>query len=1040
MTKVGTFTATITLEHSTKQDATIRNCDFELTAKTVENLTFSKRSKAFATGGSFSVADILAGVQGNKTGFTIKSITDLSSNIVTISSSKTLDFKNVAGSFTATIILQHSTKADVTITNCEFEITKRNAENLTFTKRSKPFVSGGKFSVANILAGVSGTKDGYTVKNISNLSSNIVTVSSTKTLDFKNVAGAFTATIILQHSTKADVTIENCEFEISKNPAPTDFSFTKIIKQYDSGNRFTTNDILRAISGSKTNYTLKSITVSPLGIAGVSGTAPNLSLTMTKAGSFTATITLEHPTKRNVSIPSCEFEITKLTAPTLTWTKQEKAFASGGEITNADILAGLTGADADKQGYAIKTVTITNPDGTGATVDGAGTSAKITSYKKVGTLTLTLVFEHSTKKDVTLTNKEFQITKATAPTTLTWTKQNKVFASSGEITNADILAGLTSVNVADKQGYAIKSVEITDAAGTGATVDGAGTSAKIRSYTKAGTLTLTLVFEHITKADVSIPNCAFEITKATAPTLTWTKQTKVFARGGEITNADILAGLTGSDADKQGYTIKTVTITDKAGTGARMDGSGTSAKITSYTKAGTLTLTLVFEHSTKADVSIPSCQFEIRNLPPTDITLSANTIDENKPIGTEIATLTTTDPNVGDSFTYTLVAGDGADNNADFTIDGNKLKSNKIFDYETKKSYKIRIKTTDNFAGGFEKKFTIAINDLPSYTVTFNVEGNTATTPSIQVEGGKKATKPNNPTKVGYQFVNWYKENSFQNVFNFATEIITGNITLYAKFNRPPTLKQGAEWEIIRISFLRTNPPTDVSHNNLTLYFSDPDGDALSYEIVSVFKDGGNSDKKNSFSIDRNNHIQTTLNGNVAADRGYYRMKITVTDTWGGEFEYNINAIVYDTLKDFYIDLSLFNKPTTLVAVNIINPNYIRTGAGNDFLNLFLNKGGIIDAGTGNNQYRINKSSKNFYLHNFNNGDKIYLAREYDSNKDGRKKTISKILFLPPMPTAIVLLPMPAIKTESFSFKPRESFTETKAAMLFSKPAIAQWI
>ena len=93
-------------------------------------------------------------------------------------------------------------------------------------------------------------------------------------------------------------------------------------------------------------------------------------------------------------------------------------------------------------------------------MDGSGTSAKITSYTKVGTLTLTLVFEHSTKKDVTLTNKEFQITKATAPT-LTWTKQNKLFASGGEITNADILAGLTtSVNVADKRGYAIKTVTL----------------------------------------------------------------------------------------------------------------------------------------------------------------------------------------------------------------------------------------------------------------------------------------------------------------------------------------------------------------------------------------------------------------------------------------------------------------------------------------------------------------------------------------------------------------------------------------------------
>ena len=125
----------------------------------------------------------------------------------------------------------------------------------------------------------------------------MVTLTPAKALNFGSRAGAFTATIILQHSTKADVTIANCEFEISKNPAPTDFSFTKITKQYDSGNRFTTNDILGAISGSKTNYTLKSITVSPSGIAVVSGTAPNLSLTMTKAGTFTATITLQTPHK-----------------------------------------------------------------------------------------------------------------------------------------------------------------------------------------------------------------------------------------------------------------------------------------------------------------------------------------------------------------------------------------------------------------------------------------------------------------------------------------------------------------------------------------------------------------------------------------------------------------------------------------------------------------------------------------------------------------------------------------------------------------------
>ena len=281
--------------------------------------------------------------------------------------------------------------------------------------------------MADILGGVRGTKTGYTVKNISNLSSNIVTVSSSKTLDFKNVAGSFTATIILQHSTKADVTIENCEFEITKTTAPTDFSFTKITKQYDSGNRFTTNDILGAIRGSKTNYTLKSITaVSPSGIASASGTAPNLSLTMTKAGNFTATIILEHPTKLDVTIPSCEFEITKATAPTLTWTKQAKAFVSGGKFSTAEIIAGVQGT---KRNYTIKDITTLNPTNI-VTV----TSAKELSFNSlVGAFTATIILEHPAKQDVSIENCAFEITKAAAPTNLTFTKRTEPFVSGGEL-------------------------------------------------------------------------------------------------------------------------------------------------------------------------------------------------------------------------------------------------------------------------------------------------------------------------------------------------------------------------------------------------------------------------------------------------------------------------------------------------------------------------------------------------------------------------------------------------------------------------------
>ena len=108
---------------------------------------------------------------------------------------------------------------------------------------------------------------------------------------------------------------------------------------------------------------------------------------------------------------------------------------------------------------------------------------------------------------------------------------------------------------------------------------------------------------------------------------------------------------------------------------------------------------------------------------PTDISLSVNSIDENKVIGSVIGNLTTTDTTAGDSFNYDLVAGNGDDNNSDFSIDGNQLKSAKSFDFETKNSYKIRIKTTDATGLTFEKKFTIIIKDIGGWFRVNTVAG-----------------------------------------------------------------------------------------------------------------------------------------------------------------------------------------------------------------------------------------------------------------------------------------------------------------------------
>src|SRR4029079_12711269 len=86
--------------------------------------------------------------------------------------------------------------------------------------------------------------------------------------------------------------------------------------------------------------------------------------------------------------------------------------------------------------------------------------------------------------------------------------------------------------------------------------------------------------------------------------------------------------------------------------------------------------------------------------PPTNLTLSPTTgVAENQPAGTNVGTLSTTDPDAGDTFTYTLVAGAGDTDNASFQISGNKLQTNAVFDYETKNSYTVRVQTDDGHGG-----------------------------------------------------------------------------------------------------------------------------------------------------------------------------------------------------------------------------------------------------------------------------------------------------------------------------------------------------
>lgn len=66
-------------------------------------------------------------------------------------------------------------------------------------------------------------------------------------------------------------------------------------------------------------------------------------------------------------------------------------------------------------------------------------------------------------------------------------------------------------------------------------------------------------------------------------------------------------------------------------------------------------------------------------------------------------------------------------------------------------------------------------------TVSFDTDGGTAIADQT-VRVGAKAEKPADPTKSGYTFAGWYKENTFTTVFDF-DDAITADTTVYAKFD-----------------------------------------------------------------------------------------------------------------------------------------------------------------------------------------------------------------------------------------------------------------
>jgi hypothetical protein len=106
---------------------------------------------------------------------------------------------------------------------------------------------------------------------------------------------------------------------------------------------------------------------------------------------------------------------------------------------------------------------------------------------------------------------------------------------------------------------------------------------------------------------------------------------------------------------------------------------------------------------------------------PFDITISSDVINENQPIGTQLATISVQDEDAGSTHTLAL-SGTGA---SGFSLSGTSIVTSTIFDFEQQTEYDITIVAVDNTSRTFSKDFTITIADVsPEPPKSITLSGN----------------------------------------------------------------------------------------------------------------------------------------------------------------------------------------------------------------------------------------------------------------------------------------------------------------------------
>ena len=360
--------------------------------------------------------------------------------------------------------------------------------------------------------------------------------------------------------------------------------------------------------------------------------------------------------------------------------------------------------------------------------------------------------------------------------------------------------------------------------------------------------------------------------------------------------------LTGADGDTHIYTLSGVDAASFQVQGNELQ----SAEIFNFATKSTYQITIT---TTDGDDSNYSENFIINitpNQPPSDITLSNNTIAENQPIGTLIGMLTSTDAD-DDTHIYTLSGVDVAS----FQVQGNELQSAEIFNFATKSTYQITITTTDGGDPSYSENFIINITpNQPPSDITLSNNTIAENQPIGTLIGMLTSTDADDDTHIytlsGVDVASFQVQgNELQSaeIFNFATKS-TYQITITTTDGGDPSYSEN-----FIINITPNQPPSDITLSNNTIAENQPigtligmltltgaDGDTHIYTLSGV--------DAASFQV-QGNELQSAEIFNFATKSTY---QITITTTDGGGSSYSENFIISITPNQPPSDMTLSNK------------------------------------------------------------------------------------------------------------------------------------